>query len=86
MCALSTQLVEAGFRRVKIKVGRSAETGGAREDMKALAAIREAVGPDVELAVDANGVDLVAGALILERQMEDHGIVIFEGPLPPPSL
>jgi L-fuconate dehydratase len=46
---LSRQAVRDGFAQIKLKVG--ADTGN---DMRRLAIAREAVGPDVRIAVDAN--------------------------------
>ena len=40
----------AGFRRVKMKIGRDAAA-----DVRRVAAAREAIGPGVQLFVDANG-------------------------------
>ncbi|MDO3412611.1 enolase C-terminal domain-like protein [Saccharibacillus sp. CPCC 101409] len=49
---------EAGFRAFKIKVGRGAMhmelEAGTRRDIAIVNGIREAVGPDCELAIDAN--------------------------------
>lgn len=42
--------VEQGFRTMKVKVGTNPE-----EDIKRVAAVRQAIGPDVRLGVDANG-------------------------------
>ncbi|MCB0866434.1 MAG: mandelate racemase/muconate lactonizing enzyme family protein [Solirubrobacterales bacterium] len=48
VAAAARELARAGFRTLKVKVG----TG---EDRERLLAVREAVGPDVALRVDANG-------------------------------
>ena len=47
--ALARQAVADGFRHVKLKVGRDLE-----DDIRRLTIAREAVGPDVELMIDAN--------------------------------
>ena len=41
---------EAGFRAVKMKVGLLSVA----EDLKRIEAVREAIGPDIKLMVDAN--------------------------------
>ncbi|MBF7014212.1 L-fuconate dehydratase [Novosphingobium resinovorum] len=46
---LATEAVEAGFRHVKLKVGRDLE-----DDIRRLRIAREAVGPDCRLMIDAN--------------------------------
>jgi o-succinylbenzoate synthase len=47
----ATTAVEQGFNTLKIKVGARAIT----DDAERLSAVREAVGPDIELRADANG-------------------------------
>ncbi|PNU02230.1 L-fuconate dehydratase [Novosphingobium guangzhouense] len=46
---LATEAVEAGFRHVKLKVGRDLE-----DDIRRVRIAREAVGPDCRLMIDAN--------------------------------
>jgi L-fuconate dehydratase len=48
---LAREAVDAGFRHVKMKVGRDLE-----DDIRRLRIAREAVGPDVNLMIDANQV------------------------------
>ena len=55
MVAQAEEQVAAGFRAVKIKIGRDDIEGGFRADARAVRKIREAVGPDIDLMVDANG-------------------------------
>src|SRR5262249_31015220 len=43
---------EAGFKTVKLKVGMSATVG---EESARVEAVREALGPDIKLRLDANG-------------------------------
>ncbi|MFB6353368.1 MAG: mandelate racemase/muconate lactonizing enzyme family protein [Halobacteriales archaeon] len=68
---------EAGYDAVKVKVGaRPVE-----EDVARLSAVREAVGPDVELRVDANGAwDREAARNALEGLLE-HDVAVIEQPL-----
>lgn len=66
-----------GFRAVKIKVG-SPEPG---KDIERLAKVREAVGPDIRIMMDANqGMD-VPSALDLARRAAAYGIHWFEEPI-----
>jgi L-alanine-DL-glutamate epimerase-like enolase superfamily enzyme len=68
--------VERGCRRVKIKVGREPERDGAR-----LAAAREAIGPEVELMVDANGAFDRRAAARWAELYAAHGVSYFEEPV-----
>jgi len=71
--------VEAGFDSVKIKVG------GARlvEDVRRVAAVREAVGPGVRLMVDALYNLDVAQAIAMASAFERHDIHFLEAPVSP---
>ncbi len=65
-----------GFRAVKMKVGRDHAADGAR-----VAAARDAIGPDVELFVDANEGYSVKQALAMAEVFHDQGVVWFEQPV-----
>jgi D-galactarolactone cycloisomerase len=68
----------AGFHAVKIKIGF-----GVDEDLQAIAAVREAIGPEVRLMIDANhGYDTLE-AIELGKRAERHGIDWFEEPVLP---
>ena len=70
--------VAAGFGAMKMRIGRASEG----EDVARVAAVREAIGPDIELMVDANqGLDR-ARAIALGRRLEPLGIAWFEEPVP----
>lgn len=69
--------VEMGLTRVKMKIGRSPE-----HDLVRVRAAREAIGPSVELMVDANGGYARKEALNLARRFEDLGVTWFEEPVP----
>lgn len=72
-----TGYVKRGFRAVKLKVG-SREPG---RDLERIAKVREAVGPHVQIMIDANqGFDYPA-ALDLSHKARVHGIHWFEEPL-----
>jgi L-alanine-DL-glutamate epimerase-like enolase superfamily enzyme len=73
-----TRYARRGFRAVKIKVGSPAP----ERDVERLRKVREAVGPDVKIMMDANqGLDLPR-ALQLARAAAPIGIHWFEEPLP----
>ena len=66
-----------GFTAVKIKVG----SPDMERDIRRLHLVREAVGPEVKIMMDANqGMD-VPGAVKLISQVEDLGIFWFEEPV-----
>jgi L-alanine-DL-glutamate epimerase-like enolase superfamily enzyme len=69
---------DLGVRAVKMKVGRLR----IREDAERVAAVRAAVGPDVELLVDANGSYTPDQAVRMARELERHDVFWFEEPLP----
>jgi L-alanine-DL-glutamate epimerase-like enolase superfamily enzyme len=71
-----TDWADAGIQRVKMKVGRDLAA-----DPERVAAARAAVGPDVELFVDANGAYTRAQALGLAERFAEHGVVWFEEPV-----
>jgi L-alanine-DL-glutamate epimerase-like enolase superfamily enzyme len=69
--------VEQGFTRVKMKVGREPE-----RDLHRVRVVREAIGPDTELYVDANGALSRAQASWFARRFaEDFGVSWFEEPV-----
>ena len=75
--------VERGFAAVKIKVGRVS----AREDAARIAAVRDAIGPDVELFTDANNAWPDATAAIRAiRRWEEYDLGWVEEPNPPDEL
>jgi L-alanine-DL-glutamate epimerase-like enolase superfamily enzyme len=69
--------VEAGFASVKVKVGREPS-----DDPQRLRAIREVIGPDIELMVDANGAWSRKQALQwMGRFREDFDVTYVEEPV-----
>jgi galactonate dehydratase len=59
---------------------------GVRRGAEAVAAIREAVGPDVEILIDAHGNYDVASAVRCAEALEPYDITWFEEPVPPEGL
>ena len=70
--------VEAGYKGMKTKVGGLP----VEEDVRRVAAIREAIGPDIELMVDANQAYNAATAIRIGRRLADLDIFWFEEPVP----
>jgi L-alanine-DL-glutamate epimerase-like enolase superfamily enzyme len=90
-----------GFRAVKMKVGRNSEIEGSplramahrgicevslTEDLARVRAVRDTVGPEVRLAIDANGAWDVPTAVKMGRALEPLDIYWFEEPVSPDDL
>jgi D-arabinonate dehydratase/D-galactarolactone cycloisomerase len=73
--------VANGFKAMKMAIGR-----GVAPDLRAVAAVREAVGPDVDLFVDAAGVYEPQQAIHLGRRLEAYDVGWFEMPIPTDNL
>lgn len=71
--------VAKGVKAFKVKIGRTGDKGS-DEDLKALEAIRNAVGPEVSLRVDAN--ESYAYKVGVLRKMEEFGLDLIEQPAP----
>jgi len=71
--------VKQGFRAVKIKVGLLSLD----EDEERVRAVREAVGPDVALMVDANNAYQPYSAIRAARAFGEYGIEWLEEPVSP---
>jgi L-alanine-DL-glutamate epimerase-like enolase superfamily enzyme len=56
------------------------------EDIRRIAAVREAIGPDIRLAVDANGAWDVATAVKMGRAMTPYDIYWYEEPVWPDDV
>ncbi len=78
VAAEGVRLVKAGFKCLKLKVG-AAEGDG---DVDIIAALREAVGPDVKLLIDANGGWHYIQALHILKKVEKYNLYEAEQPVP----
>ncbi len=76
LCAQLGGWAEDGFQAVKMKVGRDPE-----HDLARVRAAREAIGPDVELFVDANGAYGRKQALAFAEVYAGEGVTWFEEPV-----
>ena len=72
--------VERGFPRVKMKVGKDFGRAEA-EDVRRLAAVRRALGDEVEIYVDANNGYYAKQAIAMARRFEAYNIGWFEEPV-----
>jgi D-galactarolactone cycloisomerase len=77
----AAQYVADGFSAVKLKVGY-----GVDEDVRMIRAVRDAIGPDVALMIDANHAYDVVAAMRLGRMAEPYDIAWFEEPVPPEDI
>ncbi|MBN2325589.1 MAG: mandelate racemase/muconate lactonizing enzyme family protein [Candidatus Omnitrophica bacterium] len=72
-------LIDRGFDAVKMKIGRP----DPREDYYRVKAVRQAIGEDVKLMVDANTVWDLKTAMVWGRRLEEFDIYWLEEPLCP---
>ena len=68
-----------GAKAVKMKVGGVP----INQDIERIIAVRDAIGPDIKLLVDANNAYAAYEAIELARKMEPHDIFWFEEPVAP---
>lgn len=73
--------VEQGFKAMKLKVGF-----GVKEDYEITRTIRDTIGDDIALMVDANHAYDAVAAINLARKIEHLDIAWFEEPVPPEDL
>jgi L-alanine-DL-glutamate epimerase-like enolase superfamily enzyme len=78
LVADAVAMKKAGFTGAKIKIGKPSIA----EDRARLAAVREAVGEDFRIMVDANQAFNLAEALRRADMLADYGIHWFEEPMP----
>lgn len=73
------ELVEAGFSTIKVKVGTNPE-----EDIERVRIVREVIGPDLEIVIDANCGWDAATAIDACKRMDEFelNIALFEQPTP----
>ena len=71
--------LDLGAKAVKMKVGAVP----INEDVERVRVVREAIGPDIKLLVDANNAYAAYEAIELARKMEPYDIFWFEEPVAP---
>ena len=82
LLAQTEGFLERGLPGVKVKVGRP----DFREDEERVGAVRELVGDDVDLMVDANMAWDAGEALERGRRLQEHGIFWYEEPTIPEDV
>ncbi|MFN3685397.1 mandelate racemase/muconate lactonizing enzyme family protein [Salinarimonas sp.] len=80
-CDLARAFVDKGYRAIKFAAAMS-DDGVVRE----MAALREAVGPDVDLMVDLHWKYTAGEAIRLIRKLEAHDLYFAEAPCQPEDL
>ena len=86
--------VDRGYQAVKVKVGRNHTplnpielmphpeiAWTLEEDCQRVEAVRKAIGPDIQLIVDANAAWDAHTALMMGRRFEELGVYAFEEPI-----
>jgi D-galactarolactone cycloisomerase len=71
-----------GFRAMKMKIG----LGSMKKDVDRIQAVRDTVGPEMQLMVDANHCFTVSQAILLGRKLEELDVYWFEEPISPEDL
>lgn len=74
--------VDQGFKAIKMKIGLGSQT----KDIDRVAAVRDAIGNDIQLMVDANHCFTVPQAINIGRELEKLGVHWFEEPISPEDL
>jgi muconate cycloisomerase len=72
------ELVAAGFTTIKVKVGVDPQ-----RDVERVRIVRETIGPDIALMIDANGGWDVETAIRCIQDLSDCQLTIVEQPIPP---
>ena len=69
-------MVKAGYNKIKVKVGVEGGTNP-DEDVRRIQAVREAVGPDIGIAIDANNVWPASIAVQFANRIRDLNIIFL---------
>jgi len=81
LARLSAEAAAAGFRQIKLKVGADLD-----DDIRRIKIARDAVGPDVAIAVDANQRWDVDAAIAWMAELAPHGPAWIEEPTNPDDI
>lgn len=76
------EYVALGFKAIKMKIG----LGSIQRDFDRVKAVRDAIGPDVKLMVDANHAFSLPVAIRLGRRLQELDIEWFEEPISPEDI
>ena len=78
LCNEAMEYVNEGFKSIKMKVGLNIKS-----DVNNVKAVRNTIGPDIELMIDSNHAYSYDEALKLSKKLEDQDTKWFEEPLSP---
>jgi len=76
------ELVASGFKAVKLRLGRPRMA----DDLEAVRVVRESIGPNISLMVDANQGWDTNYTIRIGRQLENFGLYWIEEPIPHDDL
>ncbi len=79
---IAARLRDLGYAAIKMKVGGMS----VKEDVERVATVRRTIGPDMQLAVDANRAYNAAAAIAVARAIAPYEILWFEEPVGPDDL
>jgi L-alanine-DL-glutamate epimerase-like enolase superfamily enzyme len=82
LVAEAARYLDQGFRAIKMRIGSPRLT----DDVERVRVVREAIGPDVRLMVDANKRLTVDRAIRLGRALKPYDLAWFEEPVPAHDL
>jgi L-alanine-DL-glutamate epimerase-like enolase superfamily enzyme len=74
----AAELIAAGFTTIKVKVG-----GRPEDDIQRVRVVRETIGPEPDLVIDANGGWDAETAIRCVRELESCRLSLVEQPTPP---
>ena len=74
----SAKIKDKNFHAIKMKIGM-----GPKKDIKLVQAVRESIGDDIKLMVDANHTYTSAEAFYVGRALEEYNVYWFEEPIAP---
>jgi L-alanine-DL-glutamate epimerase-like enolase superfamily enzyme len=86
MASEAAEQIARGHTAIKVKIGRNEAMGGRRLDVESVRAVRQAVGPNVEIMLDANSAFDASTAIRLCRHLEPLDIAWMEEPVPPDDV
>ena len=86
MAKQAKQKVDEGHFALKIQIGRSAERGGWRGDVEVTRAIREAVGPTIDIGADVNSAYDAATAIKACHELAKYDLWFIEEPVYPDDI
>jgi muconate cycloisomerase len=79
MASQAVDFKDRGFETIKLKIGTPEDP---QLDIDRVRAVREAIGPDLKIRIDANGVFEVSDAIALIRKLEAFDLDHVEQPVP----